>query len=150
MNRIICVMFLFCFLSASANHASAASSGALFDIEDRRALLQTQAYSTIRNYCMAKDIKQPAKTMPKPFDALKATKGYGSDDALEDFNYYLMVHTGRALAVDQASERLVKTALLTWSKAHALEKTDENYDTYYALKRGLLPIITSYEIISIR
>lgn len=143
----IALFFLFWSFVCIGSNAMASSSGSLFDIEERRALLQRPDFASIRSYCMAQNIKQPSEKLPAPVAALKPTKAYGSDKALEDFSYYLMIHSGRVLAGDAASEMRVKNALLTWARANALEQTPENYDTYYALKRGLLPIITSYEIV---
>jgi poly(beta-D-mannuronate) lyase len=148
MIRCIIIFFLALLSIMQPDPAMAASSGALFDIQKRRAQLQTPEFSSIRDYCMAtKKIKQPVENMPEPIPALKPTKEYGTDHSMEDFNYYLMIHSGRALAGDKGSEKLVADALLAWAKAGALLQTEENYDPYYALKRGLLPIITSYEII---
>lgn len=140
-------IMIMCSFSLLADPAIASDSGALFDIEERREQLQREEFATIREYCMAKHIQQPSDKQPEPFNALKATAEYGTDNALEDFSYYLMVHAGRALAGESDSEKRVKEALLDWANADALEKTKESHDTYYALKRGLLPIITSYEII---
>ena len=125
------------------------TNNVIFDIDDRRSLLQTPEYQKIKNACMApKDnIKQPVDKMPKPVDGLKATDGYGSDRSLSEYSWYLMVHAGRALAGDATSQKLTKNALLIWARANALSKTEVKHDAYYALKRGLLPIINSYLII---
>ncbi len=143
----IAFALLLCALALPAGAALAAPEGALFDIEKRRQQLQTPEYAQLRAYCMGQDADPPPEAMPPPFPALKATEAYGTDDAMEDFSYYLMFHSGRALAGDHASQQRVKTALLSWAKADALEQTEESHDTYYALKRGLLPVIVSYEIL---
>lgn len=121
----------------------------LFDIEQRKNLLQTPEYINIKRACMAlkNEIKQPTPEMPKPVMGLKSTDGYGSDRSLSDYSWYLMVHSGRAMAGDVKSKKLVKNALLYWSNENALLQTEIRHDAYYSLKRGLLPIITSYLII---
>lgn len=125
------------------------NNNVIFDVNERRELLQTPQYATIKNACMATkdDIKQPTDKMPNPVAGLKTTDGYGTDRSLSDYSWYLMVHSGRAMAGDSQSEKRTRDALLTWSKANALSKTEVKHDAYYALKRGLLPIIMSYLII---
>lgn len=127
--------------------APALANVVLFDVEAKKEQLQTSEYGLIRNYCMARDTSQPDDEMPKPVSGLKTTEGYGSDRAISDFAWYLMIYSGRALAGDEESTQKVKEALLTWSSANALHNTEEIHDAYYALKRGLLPMINSYLII---
>ena len=139
---------LFCALLC-ITYAASADNVSLFNVKTKKEQLQSSAYSLIKHYCMADDehVSQPDETMPKPVDGLKATIGYGSDRALSDYAWYLMVHSGRALAGNEEATQIVKEALLAWSSANALHKTEEIHDAYYALKRGLLPIINSYLII---
>ncbi len=135
------------FLSVIGGNAVADDALVLFDVDARKAQLQLADYAPVKAHCLAKDVKQPEKQMPTPVLKLKATEGYGSDTALNNFTWYLMVHAGRALAGHEASQERVQAALMAWAKADALFDTNENHDTYYALKRGLLPIITSYLIV---
>lgn len=133
-----------CLALSSTAHAS---NVVLFDVEERKEQLQSNQYAQIHEYCMATNLDQPEDKMPEPVAGLKKTEGYGSDRSLSNFAWYLMVYGGRALAGDDASAMRVKTGLLTWSKAGALFDTEEIHDAYYALKRGLLPIITNYLIV---
>ncbi|MFO1242228.1 MAG: alginate lyase family protein [Rickettsiales bacterium] len=84
---------------------------------------------------------------PKPIEGLYATKGYGADNNAEPFSWYVMVAGGRALAGDKSAETALKNNLLTWAKANAFSKSDAENDTYYALKRVMLPVIVNYAII---
>ncbi len=119
----------------------------LFDVKARKAQLQTPEYASIKQYCMAQTVDQPSPTLPNPVKGLKKTEGYGSDKALSQYAWYLMVHSGRTLAGNKDSATRVKNGLLTWANASALYDTEEIHDAYYALKRGLLPMITSYLIV---
>ncbi len=146
-NKVIAAVAALAIFAPSTSFAGWGKSGDLFDVKARREQLQTPEYASIRTACMAADVNAPEKEMPKPVAGLKETEGYGTDRALSDFAWYMMVHGGRALAGDAASETLVKTALLEWANANALAQTQEVHDAYYALKRGLLPIIVSYTIV---
>jgi poly(beta-D-mannuronate) lyase len=122
--------------------------GGLFDVAARKAELQKPEFATIRAYCMAETgVSQPDEKMPEPVKGLKETEGYGTDRSLSEFAWYMMIHGGRAMAGDAKSEGLVKEALITWADANALHDTEEVHDAYYALKRGLLPIIVNYTIV---
>lgn len=139
---------LLCFiLSLGLSEHAQARTFPLFDIQQRERELQTPAYQSIRNFCMADNLKPPSDKIPAPVKELVATEGYGTDHALNDFSWFMMVHSGRALAGDAKSAALVKQALLLWSEEKALYATKENYDPYFALKRGLIPTITAYAII---
>lgn len=135
--------------TATLSLATPATAGVkgLFDVEQRRAELTKPEFAEIRKACMAQDISQPEKDIPKPVDGLKETEGYGTDRSMTEFSWFMMIHGGRALAGDKTSEGLIKTALLQWADADALAKTEEVHDAYYALKRALLPMIVSYTII---
>jgi len=148
MNKFFILLFVLVF-STQSHAIDLFKNNVLLDILDRQKLLQTPEYAKIKNACLASkdNIKQPTKDMPKPVLGLKATDGYGSDKSLSHLSWYLMIHSGRAMAGDVTSQSLVKNALLAWSKANALSKTEVKHDAYYALKRGLLPIINSYFIV---
>ncbi len=124
---------------------SAFADGALFDVKARKAELQTSAFAVAKSYCMADGVAFKAKL--KPITGLKPTEGYGSDNRAEDFSWAVMVLGGRALAGDADSTTQLTDMLMKWAKADAFEKTTESHDSYYALKRVLLPVIVSYSII---
>lgn len=130
-----------------SSSAMAAGTGGLFDVAKRKAELATPAFAEIRKACMAQDISQPDDEMPKPIDGLKETEGYGTDRGMSEFSWFIMIHGGRALAGDKASEDIIKSSLLAWADADALSQTQEVHDAYYALKRALLPMIVSYTIV---
>jgi poly(beta-D-mannuronate) lyase len=138
---------LFCALGFVSAPACAGHQGGLFDVKERKAQLATPEYAEIRKACMAQDISQPDKDIPKPVDGLKETEGYGTDRSMSEFSWFMMIHGGRALAGDQKSVDLIKTALLQWANANALMETEDVHDAYYALKRALLPMIVSYTIV---
>ncbi len=157
MKILIFLSIVFIPISAMAMLGNLFGNTALFDVEARKKQLQTPEFASIKQACMAdesmisvatdKKLSQPDDEMPAPVDGLKSTDGYGSDKSLSDFSWYLMIHSGRALAGDTASETRVINALKTWASANALHKTEVEHDAYYALKRGLLPIINSYLIV---
>lgn len=145
--RFFITIFLFLFLFLTPPISAYANDVVLFDVQKRKAQLQTNEYATIKNYCMALETKQPPKEMPEPIKGLKETEGYGTDRSLNDFAWAVMIHGGRALAGEVQSINLLKTTYIKWAKANALSETQEVHDAYYALKRALLPIIVSYTII---
>jgi poly(beta-D-mannuronate) lyase len=145
-KAIAAIAALVIFLPSSA-HAMWGKSGDLFDVKARKELLKTPAYASIRTACMAQNIDEAEDQLPPPVAGLKETEGYGTDRSLSDFAWYLMIHSGRAMAGDAKSDEAVRIALLTWANAKALLQTQEVHDAYYALKRGLLPIIVSYTIV---
>ncbi len=142
-SKLIICGFFFALL------ASFPANAALLDVKARKNQLQTPEYATIRELCLAGEeiIKQPAEEIPKPVNGLKGTEGYGSDKSLSDLGWFLMIHGGRALAGEKTSAGLVRDTLLQWADAQALAQTEEVHDAYYALKRGLSPIIVSYMIV---
>ncbi len=148
MKKVIPSIFICAIIFiGSISSSQAANKIALFDVSARKAELQKPEFAQIRELCMAKDTKQPQDKIFKPVEGLKETDGYGTDRSLTDFTWFLMIHSGRTLAGDTKSYELIKQSLITWSAANALYKTQEVHDAYYALKRGLLPIIISYTII---
>jgi poly(beta-D-mannuronate) lyase len=144
-NRIVT---LSCLVASvlTGGPAFAAQKG-LFDVAERKAQLKTPEYASIRTACLAPDMEVDDEELPKPFDGLKETEGYGTDRSASALAWVFMVHGGRALAGEQKSNDLVKKVLLEWAKADALMKTEEVHDAYYALKRLLLPAIESYMIV---
>lgn len=118
----------------------------LFDVDARRAELNKPEFFKAKAACLAIDLDRLGE-LPKPIEGLKATKGYGSDNNAEPYSWYVMVTGGRALAGDKASEAALKEALLSWAKAGAFSKSDEEHDTFYALKRVMLPVIVNYAIV---
>ncbi len=145
-NNFIAIAAMFAAFAPSPSLAGWGKTGDLFDVKARREQLQTPAYASIRTACMATDVELD-KEIPKPVAGLKETEGYGTDRALSDFAWFMMVHGGRALAGDATSSAAIKTSLNQWADANALTDTQEVHDAYYALKRGLLPIIVSYTIV---
>lgn len=125
--------------------ASAAS--VLFPVDQRAAQLQEEGFSAARQACLAVGEGVDNTLIPEPIDALKETEGYGSDNRAEDFSYLVMTQGGRALAGDAKAKTTLIEALLMWSKANALAKSEESHDTYYAIKRVLLPVIVNYAIV---
>ena len=118
----------------------------LFDVAKRKAELRAPSFAKARDYCMARDARFDGK-LPKPISGLKTTEGYGSDNRPAKFSHYVMVLGGRVLAGDKQSSTDLKHALLTWARADALTKGDHHHDTYYALKRYMLPVVVSLSII---
>lgn len=148
-NKLLPVAAALLFAVSPGTAFSWDESGGLFDVAARRAQLQTPEFASVRKACMAEEgtVNQPDEDMPKPVDGLRETEGYGTDRSLSEFAWYIMIHGGRALAGDTVSIEKTKTALVAWAKANALSETEEVHDAYYALKRGLLPIIVSYTIV---
>jgi poly(beta-D-mannuronate) lyase len=126
--------------------AYAAKDFPLFDIDSRRQELIRPEFAAIREGCLARKENLPEKGL-EPVGTLQATETYGSDRSLNDFAWYMIVQGGRALAGDKKAAEDTGKTLLEWAHAKALEQTPEHYDPYYALKRALLPTITTYAII---
>lgn len=118
----------------------------VFDVEQRRAALAQPALANIRAACLAIP-REASWSALKPIDGLKATEGYGTDGAANDYAWAVMVLTGRALAGDVASEVALRDLFTTWAKANAFARTEVENDAYYALKRVLLPSVIGYSVI---
>jgi poly(beta-D-mannuronate) lyase len=123
-----------------------AAPNVLFDVKERTAELQRAEYIAARQACKAENATG-YETLPEPITGLKSTNAYGSDNRAEEYAWHLMVYAGRALAGEQTAVDTVKKALLSWAEADALAETEEAHDTYYALKRLMLPTIISYDIV---
>jgi poly(beta-D-mannuronate) lyase len=108
--------------------------------------LQQAAYAAVKRACLAEAIALP-KDAPRPFDALQPTAAYGSDHRAQEFSWQVMVMTGRALAGDAVSEAALRQILAEWAKADALMQTAPAQDSYYALKRAVLPLILGFAVI---
>jgi poly(beta-D-mannuronate) lyase len=132
-------------LAVGPSYAQAKAQG-LFDVEARRAALAQPALTNVRAACLAIP-RDPAWSGLKPIESIKATEGYGTDGAANDYAWAVMVLTGRALAGDAASEASLRDLLLNWAKARAFDKTEVESDAYYALKRVLLPTAVAYSIL---
>jgi poly(beta-D-mannuronate) lyase len=132
-------------VAAGPAYAQAKVQG-LFDVELRRAALAQPALTSVRAACLAIPRDSSWGSL-KPIDGLKATEGYGTDGAANDYAWAVMVMTGRALAGDTASETSLRDLLLAWAKAKAFENTAVENDAYYALKRVLLPTIVGYSVL---
>lgn len=128
------------------SEAVAASPKVLFDIAERRKELADPKRYKAKASCLAIDMDRLGE-LPKPIARLATTEGYGSDNSAEPFSWYVMVTGGRALAGDKAAAEALKNALLTWAKANAFSESDHEHDTYYALKRVMLPVTVNYAII---
>ena len=135
---------LFVLLSLIAS--SAWGAPILFDAEERRAQLQTPAFKNAKTYCMADNVKWDGK-LPSPISGLKTTEGYGSDNRPAKFTWYVMVLTGRSLAGDAKATNDLKEGLLNWARSGAFLQSDAAHDTYYALKRYMLPVVISLSAI---
>ena len=124
-----------------------AATSVLFPVQERVSALKDPAYAFARQACLSVGEGVGVGQIPDPIDALKETEGYGSDNRAEDFSFYVMAQGGRALAGDlNAKENLIQ-ALVKWSDANALAKSKESHDTYYAIKRVLLPVIVNYSVV---
>lgn len=134
-------------LMTGAAHAGM-DGNVLFDIAARKEALATQAYAPARQACLVSGGEKMLENVPTPMDELKETEGYGSDNRAEGFSWYVMVQGGRALAGDEKAAASLRDMLLAWAKAGALLKTKESHDTYYALKRIMLPVVVNYAIIA--
>lgn len=137
---------IFCLLLMVAVSFPAAARDVLFDVEKRRQELQSPAYAEARQYCKADNVDFDGK-LPEPIKGLKTTEGYGSDNRPADFSFYVMVLSGRSLAGDSKATKALKDGLLQWAKAGALTQGDQRHDTYYALKRYMLPVVIGISII---
>lgn len=124
-----------------------AGANVLFDISARTKQLKDADYAFARQSCLSVGENNDAVQAPEPIDALKETEGYGSDNRAEDFSYFVMAQGGRALAGDAKAAQGLKDGLLLWAKANAIAKSKESHDTYYAMKRVLLPVIVNYSIV---
>jgi poly(beta-D-mannuronate) lyase len=144
MKHVLVALFLN-LLAVVPSYAQAKGQG-LFDVEARRAALAQPALTNVRAACLAIP-RDPAWIGLKPIEGLKATEGYGTDGAANDYAWAVMVLTGRALAGDAASEASLRDLLLNWAKAKAFDKTEVESDAYYALKRVLLPTIVAYSVL---
>jgi len=133
-----------CSLPIAQAHAA---TNVLFDISARAKQLKEADYAFARQSCLSVGENSDAVQAPDPIDALKETEGYGSDNRAEDFSYFVMAQGGRALAGDAKAKQSLIDGLLAWSKANALAKSKESHDTYYAIKRVLLPVIVNYAIV---
>ena len=134
-----------CWLLVVSVSMAGSANAALFDVEKRRDELSQKRFGNAKNACLAGDIA--LEQSPKPILSLKTTKGYGSDNSSEGFAWYLMVNSGRALADDKAAENKVISALKDWARAGAFSNSDDAHDTYYALKRVMIPVVVSYDIV---
>lgn len=138
--------FTLLFVLSAIYSANAFAAPILFDAEERRAQLQLDSYKDAKNYCLADNVKWNG-TLPSPISGLRTTDGYGSDNRPAEFTWYAMVLTGRSLAGDIKATEDLKTALLSWARAGAFLNSDDAHDTYYALKRYMLPVVISLSAI---
>lgn len=132
---------------ALATTQSVMAKNIIFDINKRKALLSQQAYQAIRSDCLAQNVEWDDKA-PSPIKGLKSTEGYGSDNRPEELTWYVMVNGGRALAGDTKAAKDLHQTLLKWAKAGAFLDSDAEHDTYYALKRYMIPLVINYAIIA--
>lgn len=133
-------------LIAFSSEAMAAQPKVMFDIAERQKELADPQFHKAKASCLAIDMGTLG-ALPAPIARLATTEGYGTDNSAEPFAWYLMVTGGRALAGDTASAEALKNALLTWARAGAFTQSDDEHDTYYALKRVMLPLTVNYAII---
>jgi poly(beta-D-mannuronate) lyase len=145
MKRIFTLLMTLSSLAVGPSYAQEKPAG-VFDVDQRRATLAQPAFANIRAACLAIQ-RDPSWAALKPIAGLKATEGYGTDGAANDYAWAVMVLAGRALAGDMTSEAALRDILLNWSKANAFAQTEVESDAYYALKRVLLPTIVGYSVI---
>lgn len=139
--------FISLFLCLMAFVSSSHAGNVSFDVMKRRAELQQPQFSAAKSACLAANITLDDK-FPEPVTGLHTTKDYGSDQRSAEFAWYAMVLGGRSLAGDGTSTADLQKLLVTWAKAGAFLQSDEAHDTYYALKRTMIPIIVNYSIIA--
>lgn len=132
-------------LTIGSSYAQIGGHG-LFDVEARRAALGQPAFASARAACLAIP-RDTAWSGLKPVDGLKATEGYGTEGAANDYAWAVMVLTGRALAGDAASEASLRDLLLAWARAKAFADTEVEHDAYYGLKRVLLPTVVAFSVL---
>ncbi|HZH11309.1 MAG TPA: alginate lyase family protein [Microvirga sp.] len=144
MKRILAILILN-LLAAGSAYSQSRPAG-VFDVEQRRAALAQPALANIRAACLAIP-RETSWNVLKPITGLKATEGYGTDGAANDYAWAVMVLTGRALAGDVSSEGALRDLFITWAKANAFAQTEVENDAYYALKRILLPSIVGYSVV---
>lgn len=118
----------------------------LFDVEARKQQLQQPEYAEIRAHCLAESLT--IGELATPVARIKTTPHYGTENVSEPFNRQLMILGGRVLAGDAQAPDLLHKLLLNWEQADALTATDEAPDSYFELKRILLPIIINYSLIA--
>ncbi len=123
----------------------ALAGGALFDVQQRREELQAKAFESARAACLAP--KAPTVEDLDPIDGFESTEGYGADRAARDFNWAVMILSGRALAGDGEAGQRLGDLLVRWAEAGAFEETEEQHDAYFALKRSFLPVVVAYSIV---
>lgn len=145
MSRILPFLCLLLMIACGPDEGAEARP-VLFDVEERKAQLQTAVFKSAKQHCLARNVKWDGK-LPSPISGLKTTDGYGSDNRPAHFTWYVMVLTGRSLAGDAASTAALKKGLLEWSSAGAFLNSDSAHDTYYALKRYMLPIVVAISVI---
>ncbi len=141
------ILLLFTFILFVLPELSFAGNPIFFDVNNRREVLHSSGYEEILNDCMAENTSLPSLAASPPVLKLEPTEDYGSDHSANDFTKYIMFHGGRALAGNAASHDLLSKSILSWAEAKALEASVESYDTYYAIKRFLLPTIINYAIV---
>ncbi len=123
----------------------AKTTGALFDVAERRANLALPAFEPVRSACLTIEVDEAFDM--RPIKGLKKTRGYGTDQSAEDFSWVLMTLAGRTLAGDDASEEHLAELLHKWASADAFAYTDKSSDGLFSLKRVLLPTIVAYSIV---
>ncbi|MCB9982177.1 MAG: alginate lyase family protein [Rhodospirillales bacterium] len=145
-QRIALIMLSGFVVNSFVLPSHAADRFPLFDIDQRREELTRPEFKDIREGCMAINEKMPDREL-EPRNSLVATQGYGTDNGMNNFAWAMILQGGRALAGDKKADEAARKLLLDWANAKALEETPEHYDPYYALKRGLLPTITTFAIV---
>lgn len=118
----------------------------LFDVEGRRAELQTAELSAMRASCLAIETNAEWPRMAV-VTALSATQGYGTDRSGNDFSWAVMVLSGRSLAGDDTATQDLKSLLLNWARNGGFREVEVVHDAYYSLKRVMLPVSVAYAIL---
>jgi len=136
-------------LASWTGPARAADYAGLFDVELRRSELQRSDHAQIRQACLAIEIDREWAEL-EPIPGLSSTSGYGSDRRANEFNWAVMVLAGRALAGDGEAELMLKNLFLEWADAKAFSETEVSHDSYYALKRVVLPAVVAFSILEPR
>lgn len=131
---------------AQAYAAEADPHEGLFDVVARRQMLSQPGSAAVRQSCLAIKAEKDWANL-EVVEGFSPTAGYGTDRAGSRFAWAVMVLSGRSLAGDMASTRMLRDILNKWAAKGAFSKTEVTHDAYYALKRVLLPTIVAFSVL---
>src|SRR5258707_6545061 len=113
-------------LTGFAAPVAAADGPGLFNVAGRAKQLALPEFAKLRNACLA-IAADPKWADLKPISGLKATEGYGTDKAAEDFAWAIMVLGGRALAGDQRADADATALLARFAAGKAFAATEAEH-----------------------